>query len=382
MKYFSLVALLFGLTLILVTFASLLLRGVSRPGETTVNTPARVFLVLLRLAIGWHCFVEGMDKLSSPSWSSDAYLRESIGPLSGAYRWLAGDRVRDRLVMPDKDHEPAELAVDYDAYTEAFIAHYGLDSQQVERARDVARQGKSKAATWIASTTETVTKITPLPPPLKVEWTIEERLDEYQRLQGAVNEAEQWRLPSNNTDVQKRYTDAKANANKWRADLKKSYDAQFGAFKKSLLDVLTAEQKQNVAPLAGPVALPIAQWGPLEWSDRAVAWGLAVIGGGLMLGLFARLCSAAGALLVLSFFLAMPPLPGWPESPRLEGHYLFLNKTSIEVLALAALACLPTGRWAGVDALLHWLWPWNWSRSVPAKTRAPAAGREQVQPVG
>ncbi len=123
--------------------------------------------------------------------------------------------------------------------------------------------------------------------------------------------------------------------------------------------MLTAEQKKDATPLPEPVALPIASWGPLEWSDRAVAWGLVVIGGGLMLGLLTRLCSASAALWLLSFFLAMPPLPGWPESPRLEGHYLFFNKTFIEVLALAALACLPTGRWAGLDALLYALWPFK-----------------------
>ena len=48
----------------------------------------------------------------------------------------------------------------------------------------------------------------------------------------------------------------------------------------------------------------------------------------------------------------MPPLPGWPESPRLEGHYVLINKTLIEVIALLALTFIPTGRWAGIDGLL------------------------------
>src|SRR5437763_1976717 len=130
MNYFGVVALLFGLTLLLVTFASLLWRGPVRPGETTANTPARIFLVLLRLAIGWHCFVEGMDKLHNPTWSSEAYLREATGPLAPAYRWLAGDRLLDRLVVTEPDQAPAALAADYDAYTEAFIKHHDLDDQQ------------------------------------------------------------------------------------------------------------------------------------------------------------------------------------------------------------------------------------------------------------
>ncbi len=366
MNYFSWIALLFGLTLILATLSSWLWRGMTGPGDTT-NIAARTFLVLLRLAIGWHCLVEGMDKLSSPAWSSEAYLRESYGPMAGFYHWLAGDPLLDRLTVPDKEHAPAALVADYDAYTDAFIAHYGLDAAQAERAREIERQALSKAVTWLTAETEEVTKIAPYPPPLKLAMTMPERLLEYDRLRQRVEKAESF-LPSNDKDLQKRYLDAKADLNKWRGDLKKSYDAQYGAFKKSLQDVLTAPQKER-ATLSGPLSRPIASWGLLEWSDRAVEWGLVIFGAGLILGLFARVSSAALAVLILSFFLALPPLPGWPESPRLEGHYLFINKTLIEVLALAALTFLPTGRWAGLDALLYPLWPWNWKRSAAA---APA----------
>jgi uncharacterized membrane protein YphA (DoxX/SURF4 family) len=83
-----------------------------------------------------------------------------------------------------------------------------------------------------------------------------------------------------------------------------------------------------------------------------VKWGLVALGGCLLLGFLSRASSLLLALLVLSFYLAMPPLPGWPESPRLEGHYLLINKTLIEVIALGALAFIPTGRWAGLDGLL------------------------------
>ena len=53
----------------------------------------------------------------------------------------------------------------------------------------------------------------------------------------------------------------------------------------------------------------------------------------------------------------MPPLPGWPESPRVEGHYVLINKTLIEVIALLALTFIPTGRWAGVDGLFQLFCP-------------------------
>jgi uncharacterized membrane protein YphA (DoxX/SURF4 family) len=381
MTYYGIIALCFGLTLILVTVSSLMWRR-PNPARETVNLPARVFLVLLRIAIGWHCCVEGLEKLHNPTWTAEPYLREAYGPAAPAYRWLVGDRLLDRLVMTDNEQPPPGLTLDYDTYTDAFVAHYGLDDEQVQKARDTLRQAKSKAVTWLTSQTETVTKIAADPPPLKLDWTIRERLEEYNRLQEKATEAER-QLPSYDKATQKRFVDAKANLNKWRADLKKSYDAQFATFKKALQALLMAEQKNDYLPMPDVVALPMAQWGPLEWSDRAVAWGLVIIGSGLMLGLFSRLCSFGGAVLVLSFFLAMPPLPGWPESPRLEGHYLFINKTLIEVLALSALTFLPTGRWAGVDALLYRLWPWNWERPTPAaRSRVPAGEPDMVEVTG
>jgi hypothetical protein len=47
----------------------------------------------------------------------------------------------------------------------------------------------------------------------------------------------------------------------------------------------------------------------------------------------------------------MPPWPGLPDNPRAEGHYLYINKNLIEMLALLALATTRSGRWAGLDAL-------------------------------
>ena len=42
-----------------------------------------------------------------------------------------------------------------------------------------------------------------------------------------------------------------------------------------------------------------------------------------------------------------------PLPPGTEGNPLFINKNLIEALALLALAAHPTGRWLGLDALVH-----------------------------
>ncbi|MFO0969637.1 MAG: hypothetical protein U0793_29110 [Gemmataceae bacterium] len=105
-----------------------------------------------------------------------------------------------------------------------------------------------------------------------------------------------------------------------------------------------------------PVARPFSDWRLLDWSDALVKWGLLVVGLCLLLGFFTRIACVLGAVYLLLFYLAMPALPGWPDPPRAEGHYLFINKNIIEMLALLALATLRTGRWAGIDGFLAWVW--------------------------
>ena len=50
------------------------------------------------------------------------------------------------------------------------------------------------------------------------------------------------------------------------------------------------------------------------------------------------------------FYLAMPPWPGVPEAPGPE-HSFIVNKNFIEIMALLAIAALPTGQWFGLDRL-------------------------------
>jgi uncharacterized membrane protein YphA (DoxX/SURF4 family) len=86
--------------------------------------------------------------------------------------------------------------------------------------------------------------------------------------------------------------------------------------------------------------------------DIATMWFLVCVGAFLMAGLFTRLsCLLAAGFLVMTY-LAHPPFPWHPLPPNTEGNPLFINKNIIECLALLALACMPTGRWLGLDALV------------------------------
>jgi uncharacterized membrane protein YphA (DoxX/SURF4 family) len=86
--------------------------------------------------------------------------------------------------------------------------------------------------------------------------------------------------------------------------------------------------------------------------DKVTMWFLVAVGAMLMAGLFTRLaCVLAAGFLVMTY-LAHPPFPWFPLPPNTEGNPVFINKNVIEALALLALACYPTGRWLGLDALV------------------------------
>ena len=53
----------------------------------------------------------------------------------------------------------------------------------------------------------------------------------------------------------------------------------------------------------------------------------------------------------MMFYMAMPPWPGVQELPSIE-HNLIVNKVLVEMLALLAIAALPSGKWFGVDAIV------------------------------
>jgi uncharacterized membrane protein YphA (DoxX/SURF4 family) len=110
--------------------------------------------------------------------------------------------------------------------------------------------------------------------------------------------------------------------------------------------LLTAEQVAR-GPLP-PAATPLNQA-----SSRAM-WGLLVLGVLLLLGLATRVAALGGAVMLLMFYLVAPPWPGVPEIPGPEHSYI-VNKNLIEIIALLAIAALPTGSWFGLDGVLRWL---------------------------
>ena len=87
--------------------------------------------------------------------------------------------------------------------------------------------------------------------------------------------------------------------------------------------------------------------------DFLNTWGLVAIGLGLIFGLFTRVASISGALLLLLYYLNNPPLVGLEYSVPTEGNYLVVSKTLIESVALIVLTLFPTGSIFGLDMFIE-----------------------------
>ena len=88
-------------------------------------------------------------------------------------------------------------------------------------------------------------------------------------------------------------------------------------------------------------------------TDLITMWGLTIVGVCLMLGLFTRLSSLFGIGFILLFYLAAPPWIGYFYAIPSEGSYLIVNKNLVELAALVVILLTGSGRFAGIDRILH-----------------------------
>jgi uncharacterized membrane protein YphA (DoxX/SURF4 family) len=404
---------------------------------------AVVFIVLLRIAIGWQLVYEGLWKLntfsSAKPWTAAGYLRNARGPLRGLYRGMTGDpddlqwldydqvaaaldaykaafiaqhpdlteeqklRLSEMLdgpaqfaaplaKFPDGLKIPASLAkiVSYDADTKLLIVdgkQHLLPKEKLELERmakasktaspaDVQRFQKvldqlfkQSAKLSFKERLAVLLKIDPERVGLvyrdeKTKEIVEERkgkITEYKEMLARHEEE----LPRARQTFERQHLDMQWDEiQKLRADLVNPVRAIESDFKQEARRLLSAEQLAR-----GPVPEP---WTPQRRIDHLTIWTLIVLGCLLMVGLLSRVSAIASAGLLLSFYLAVPPWPGVEELIETAGpeHSFIVNKNLIEVIALLAIASLPTGQWFGLDRLLRGLVPGKRS-SRPASPSLP-----------
>jgi uncharacterized membrane protein YphA (DoxX/SURF4 family) len=345
-----------------------------------MNKLTAFFLLLLRLAIGWHFAAEGFHKLddywhwsgvtvvgTSKPFTSAGYFREGTGPLAQYIRKEIGDPDDEALKLltakPDESPDtpphtrtPPLLAQEWGDFVHRFSDHFNLDEQQRKKSEEALTKAEDAAVRWLTSKGVTdknykaATQEGRLPTPARLA-QYKDKLDEWleprhSHLVSIGSNAESARLHNLKTEVVRLRLGLLNDLDEYTQDLRKD------------LERIPTEEQKRAAETKGKPPQPEPpgkekekQW----WIDQITMYGLTILGACLIVGLFTRTACVFSAAFLLMTYLCTPPFPWLPSAPNNEGYYLFINKNVIEMLALLALATTTSGRWLGLDALIHWM---------------------------
>lgn len=310
-------------------------------------------LILLRTAIGWHFFYEGVYKISTtpgqrdtyagralswllpaprdkdkevdPPFSAEGYLRNATGPLASKFRAMVPDVDGLAKIERDPSGLPTRLKESWRADLDRIARHFRFNDDQKAAAEKELANKTGEIDEWF----------------LKPENAL--NVKKYQRGLRSIEEVEQSResLPYQRTLAYKQRQDL----DKDRRALVNEIDTYYLTLRDAWINLATPEQVKT----SGKYVPGKTQ---VDWINLSTMWGLGLVGLCLMLGLFTRAAALGGAAYLLMFYLSMPPWPGLPVGKAAEGHYLFVNKNLIELIACLAIAAMPSGLWLGLDALL------------------------------
>lgn len=341
-----------------------------------MNKLTAVFLILLRLAIGWHFLAEGYHKLDgywhgptetvvgkSRPFSSAGYFREGTGPLAKYIRQEVGDPDDEALKLleptpaespntPPHTRTPPLLAREWSEYVQRFSEYYGLDEEQRKKAEDALIKAEDDVVRWLtrkevdAKNFQAKTQEGQLPVPT--------RLALYKRKLDELMEPKHSRLVSMGSDAEsRRLQEVKSDVVRLRVGLLNDLDEYTQELRKALEKLPTDAQKKAAEDKGKPPQPEPPANDKQKWIDLATMYGLTILGACLIVGLFSRTACVLAAAFLLGTYLTFPPFPWLPSPPNNEGYYLFVNKNLIEMIALLALATTTSGRWFGLDALIH-----------------------------
>lgn len=259
----------------------------------------------------------------------------------------ATDAETEKTKLAKTDEEKAKIKADADAARAKAKADADKERQDAQKRIDSYIEGgkvlvtaaKAVYARWVYGvdtrdcTVKGITGDVPLNAPQRiehVEWLRHKAKDaEDRETNGLGNGAgtDVKRVAEFRMDAQTAASDLARDANTFIADLKKDLNGG---------KAVEEEKKESRG----------------QTLDRVTMWFLVAVGALLIAGLFTRLSCLLGTGFLVMTYLAHPPFPWYPLPPNTEGNPVFINKNVIEALALLALACYPTGRWLGLDALV------------------------------
>jgi uncharacterized membrane protein YphA (DoxX/SURF4 family) len=230
---------------------------------------------------------------------------------------LAEDAGRAELSLGKPYSAWAEQIVnDWDAQLKQFTKQYGLDEQQSAAAVEALKARNDQLLEYLDSETDKIT-----------EYRVE--LARLQRWEASPLAGQ---VPFQETRIAVKTADTGAMPGVWVNQVRQLDDG----FQHDLHALLTDAQKGRPASAGMPSMATLI--------NKTVTYWVLGVGVLLILGLFTRFASIAGALFLLSVVATQPP---WVQGAQ-PVYYQW-----VEMMALLVLATTPVGRWGGLDFFLH-----------------------------
>jgi uncharacterized membrane protein YphA (DoxX/SURF4 family) len=313
-----------------------------------LNTFAVLSLVLLRLVIGWHFFREGTQKVEYDhhdgrlrlAFSAEGFLKGAKGPMSDWYHAQAPDDhgwrqhlATPRQSVPKDDQELAhqawyaQIADDWRAILDEVHKLPSISEEQEQMAEAALNSRLQQLANYLAGEAE----------------AIAEYRHELWRLENLRDAPEAGAVPFVDERIAAKEAETSSQPNVWLREVH-AMDLQYRDDLRKVLAVPDNEQHAAATSDVVEAALREPREERLEMINLAVTVLTIAVGVCLLLGLFTRLASIAGALFLLGVIASQPP---WfhdtiPTMPNV-----------IEFAGLLVVAGSGAGRWLGLDFFMY-----------------------------
>jgi len=285
---------------------------------------ATLCLILLRVVVGLHFFLEGTSHLRDPQWSSAGFRRAAVGPLAPGYRSLLPEvggwsqtigRLDDRDLAAASEAWAGNVEQGWRAQLAARLAAVPLDEGAGKAAADAIDVARKDLGEFLSS----------------ISGELTEYRMELARLAAMERRPEASGIPFERSRVVSKRRELDAMAGRWMASAEGLGQRLAAEWNEPL-----SEEQRRAADAAVPQS-------SLWKADRFVSWSLTTIGACLVVGLLVKFNAMGGALFLASIIGSQPFwIPGAAET----------YDQWVEMAALLAIAALPRGGWSGLDYFL------------------------------
>ncbi len=314
---------------------------------------AALFLILLRIAIGWHFLYRRAREVRVDRARQGRVLGRDLPAERQRSPGALFPRAAARRQRP-RGPRPDDLKDSWRGDVDRIADHFGFNDTQRGEASKLLDEAERWADHWFSDPEN------------------QEKSKKYLHDLDEVEATE--KNPQALSYKRERAWEARRTLDADRRALVGPIHERGKALRDAVAKKATSEQVQAArAPLlsrVGPQAASASDsdaikikaaesarpWTQLDWINFATTYGLIAIGMCLILGFLTPLAALGAAAFLAMIYLSMPPWPGLPANPRAEGHYFIVSKNLIELIACLVIATTPTGHWVGLDALFFGAW--------------------------